>query len=308
MIYLKLMGRIGNQLFMYAAARTLQENLGGNQEIVIEDYQNYGWDGYEIKYENSLVNYDLPNVRHVHDLSIWKKSQMLIPRIVMRILTVVEGRLTPRQVYNLQRKLKKLMYSLGIVHLTDGFEDLPKKQRKHYYLNGYFQSEKYFYPIKDEIIDYFSLDQELLKIDYPNLQKIKDRNTVCISIKVQHNVGNPMYDVCNDGYYERAIQEIVKKVDDPLFFVCSDNVDYVLNNLVDVDKYDYVTQDASFPVHISLAVMAKSKHFIIGNTSFGWWAQFLSRHPDKIVIAPSRWYGTDVPCDIYQENWHTIIV
>lgn len=308
MIYLKLMGRIGNQLFMYAAARMLQENLGGNQEIVIEDYRNYGWDGYEIKYENSLVSYDLPNVRYIHDLSIWKKPQMLIPRIVMRILTVVEGRLTPRQVYNLQRKFKKLMYSLGIVHITDGFEDLPKKQRKHYYLNGYFQSEKYFYPIKDEIIDYYSLDQELLKIDYPNLQKIKDRNTVCISIKVQHNVGNPMYDVCNDGYYERAIQEIIKKVDDPLFFICSDNVDYVLNNLVDVDKYDYVTQDASFPVHISLAVMAKSKHFIIGNTSFGWWAQFLSRYPDKIVIAPSRWYGTDVPCDIYQENWHTIIV
>lgn len=117
-----------------------------------------------------------------------------------------------------------------------------------------------------------------------------------------------MYDVCSNGYWEAAIKYILEHVSEPLFFICSDNVEYVKEHLIDFDKYDVITQDTSYPVHISLAVMAQCKHFIIGNTSYGWWAQYLSQNSDKIVVAPSRWYGINVPCDIYQENWHIIEV
>ena len=87
-----------------------------------------------------------------------------------------------------------------------------------------------------------------------------------------------------------------------------DAVEYVKEHLIDTTKYDVICQDTSFPVHISLAVMAQCKHFIIGNTTFGWWAQYLCTNPEKIVMAPSRWYGTPVPCDIYQDNWTLIEV
>ena len=46
----------------------------------------------------------------------------------------------------------------------------------------------------------------------------------------------------------------------------------------------------------------------IGNTSFGWWAQYLGDYSDKIVIAPSKWYAKDVPCDLMDENWIKIDV
>ncbi|MDE5830693.1 MAG: alpha-1,2-fucosyltransferase, partial [Clostridia bacterium] len=50
------------------------------------------------------------------------------------------------------------------------------------------------------------------------------------------------------------------------------------------------------------------KHFIIGNTTFGWWAQYLAENESKIVVAPSKWMNIDMPIDIYagQKGWHLI--
>ena len=67
-------------------------------------------------------------------------------------------------------------------------------------------------------------------------------------------------------------------------------------------------QSRDFGVEKSLAVMGMCKHFVIGNTTFGWWAQFLNGRDDKIVVAPSRWMNVDMPIDIYQDNWHLIEV
>ena len=122
---------------------------------------------------------------------------------------------------------------------------------------------------------------------------------------MQHNAGNEMYDVCSKEYYEKAIYYITNNVENPLFFVCSDNVDYVKDNLIDTNKYDVICQSKDFPVHVSLAVMARCKHFIIGNTSFGWWAQYLSNVNDKKVIVPDRWYNNmgEWQYDIYMNNW-----
>ena len=67
MIYLKLQGRIGNQLFMYAAARMVQILQGDDQEIIIEDCNNI-----KEGYLSVLNEYELPNVRFVHNLDIYR--------------------------------------------------------------------------------------------------------------------------------------------------------------------------------------------------------------------------------------------
>jgi len=303
MIYLKLQGRIGNQLFMYAAARMVQLQQGDNQEIVIEDCNNIAEN-----YDTVLDRYSLDNVRFVHDLSLYRSPRMIVKRWASYIIKAIEIGKTPRWKYEFEKKHQALFNKLGIIRAVDGYIDLPEKYCKDTYMYGFFQSEKYFFPIRDEIKKVFAIEDEVLKSGYPDLEKIQNSNTVCISIKVQHNAGNPMYDVCDRAYYEKAISIILDKVDSPLFFVCSDNVQYVLENLIDSEKYDVVLQNSSYPVHIMLAIMAHSKHFVIGNTSFGWWAQYLSDNPNKIVIAPSKWYGIDVPCDIYQDNWTLIEV
>ena len=123
---------------------------------------------------------------------------------------------------------------------------------------------------------------------------------------MEHNVGSELYDVCDMEYWKKAIKYITENVENPLFFICSDNVQYVVDNLIDTNQFDYVCQSKDYPVHISLAAMNECKHFIIGNTTFGWWAQYLSKSQNKIVVAPSRWMRVEMPIDIYQEGWHLI--
>ena len=176
-------------------------------------------------------------------------------------------------------------------------------KRKNIIIHGYFQSEKYFKNISADIKNEFSLENNQQLSLYPNIDKIRKRNTVCISIKVEHNVGNEMYDVCTKKYWEDAIKYMIDNVDDPLFFICSDNVEYVKNNLIDCEKYDVVCQAKNYPSPVALAAMAQSKHFIIGNTTFGWWAQYLSKNSNKIVVAPKKWMNCEMPIDIYQDNW-----
>lgn len=302
MIYLKLMGRIGNQLFMYAYARKLQKERGDKDTIIIDDSDNHNPEGADLYYENSLINYQLENVKFVHDKSFYNSFKMLPIRFIIKIMHIISRKKNHRSLHDFQVKFQRFFNLFGIYCLQDGYENLSVKG-DNIYLFGYFQSEKFFLGVEDELKTKFSLSEELEYINYPCLDIITKRNTVCISIKVQHNVGNIMYDVCSRDYYANAIEYILRHVSNPLFFVCSDNVEYVKANLIDTTKYDVVFQSYDLPVHVQLAVMAKCKHYIIGNSSYAWWAQYLSCFPKKIVIAPKKWYGIDVPCDIYQDNW-----
>mgnify|MGYP000139365863 CR=1 FL=1 len=66
--------------------------------------------------------------------------------------------------------------------------------------------------------------------------------------------------------------------------------------------------DLNNPDYVEMYLMSKCKHFIISNSTFSWWAQYLSTNESKIVIAPSRWgnlsyKGENVQTDIYEDDW-----
>ncbi len=306
MIYLELEGRIGNQIFMYAAARTLQLNSPDNPEIYIDDSRVK-----KLNWEDSLPFYDLPGVSgYVDDRSVLKKAKLGAAERAIFWHRHIGTRLYPtfRSRYEFELRNKENFLRKGLIRCENGYIPLPDSVNKDVYMSGFFQSPKYFEDNKDEIVKLFGIEDKVLESNYPGIEKIRNRNSVCISIKVEHNVGSQMYDVCTREYWEKAIEHITKNVEKPLFFICSDNVPYVLEHFIDANKYDVVLQSREYPVQISLGVMAHCKHFIIGNTSFGWWAQYLSKNPDKIVITPSKWYGMDVPCDLYMDNWTKIEV
>lgn len=303
MIYLILKGRIGNQLFMFSTAYTLWRMRGSKELIVIDDADNQCHN-----YLNSLMEYPLENVKFVHDRKYLNSYKYWLKKRDYIKYQIAVSKMSYREKYLYELKNQIKFNRKGLFICENGYMDYPVKMPRNILVDGYFQSEKFFEKYKNEIIKIFSLKEEVNHSNYPNLELIRSRNTVCLSIKVQHNVGSEMYDVCSKEYWEQAIQYMTEHVENPLFFVCSDNVLYVKENLIDCNRYDIIEQAFDYPVHISLAVMAQCKHFIIGNTSFGWWAQYLCENENKIVVTPSRWYGIDVPCDIYQENWHSIEV
>ena len=307
MIVVKEVGRIGNQLFMYAIAEAIRQRRGRNEKIVFYDKEIL-----DDHWKNSLEDYNLPNVEFCHDysnLSLATKFQM---KVIVRLFYKSYGffRLFFRGLQRLRYEsfFQPLLNFFGVVSCINGYTKVSTLFVSHVYMTGYFQSEQYFQDIAPQIKQSFTYRLPMLrKKDY--VQQLEVRNSVCISIKVEHNAGSALFDVCDKNYYTQAIEYIKQHVENPLFFICSDNVPYVLEHFIDAKKYDYICQEKELPVSDSLTIMSACKHFIIGNTSFGWWAQYLSSNPNKIVIAPSMWYrDRNHPCDIYQQNWHLIDV
>lgn len=302
-IYLPLQGRIGNQLFQYAFARKLQLEIPNNPTIIMDDS-----DIIRCNWENSLTYYNLPNVEYIHESILEKRFVMSKQYFLRKIYRVLTRNKDYMDKFKIEQKLTPFLNKNGLFFCENGYIEHHLNINKPIYIEGYFQSPKYFDNIKKDLLTLFDGEQFSEYDTYPGIQKLRERNSVCISVKVEHNVGSSMYDVCSMEYWKEAIQYIIENVENPLFFICSDNVDYVLEHLIDASKYDYVVQDRSKPVYVSLAVMSECKHFIIGNTTFGWWAQYLSKSTNKIVVAPSRWMAIDMPIDLYDDNWYLINV
>lgn len=302
MILLRLDGRIGNQLFMYAFAKSIS-NKRNNELIVIDDKESI-----KRHYHNSLMDYMLDNVKYVHDHKIFYKPEFIKQNIIFFIYRVLRKFLNFNQRFLLEKKCQKFFNRNGLILCENGYLDYTVPSTKNIFINGYFQSDKYFKDVRNEILKSFTFDNATMENYFPDIMKIRSRNSVCISIKVQHNVGNSMYDVCNDGYWQKAIDYICKNIENPLFFICSDNVEYVKENLIDCSRYDVIFQDPKIPVNVSLSIMGQCKHFVIGNTTFGWWAQYLCKYDKKIVVAPSKWMKVNMPIDIYQTGWYLVEV
>ena len=298
MIALILRGRIGNQLFMYAYARALQLERGEQEELII-----YDADVLTVGWINSLKAYKLPNVRYISDWKQFKRELGIGNRIGLSLYQrLIEKKRDYLEKYKYEQRYKRLLNWLGVAACENGYLDL-KPVGKNILLSGYFQSEKYFEKYKNKIKKELDLTNCAFRANPDMANFITSNNTVCISIKVEHNVGSKLYDVCTKKYWQDAIAYIIKHVENPAFLICSDNVDYVCRNLIDTEKYPTMVQDKNMPVEVSLAMMSLSSHFIIGNTTYGWWAQYLCNNKDKTVIAPSQWMLVDMPIDIYQSEW-----
>lgn len=303
MIFLILKGRIGNQLFQYAIARMIQEELGEKTRIIIDESEVL-----ERNWADSLRAYPLPEVEYVQDRKLLKTKGFIIPYLMLCFYYKFIYKTNYCRKYKLEKIFEPILNHFGLVAIENGYLPYKINKKRNTIIYGFFQSELYFERISNRLKSELDLIGELDKSLYPGIDRLKKRNSICISVMVENGLKNPMYDVCKKEYWEKAIEYMLEQVDNPLFFVCSDNVEYVKEHFIDCEKYDVICQAKGFPVHLSLAAMSLCRHFIIGNTTFGWWAQYLAENESKIVVAPAKWMNIDMPVDIYagQKGWHLI--
>lgn len=157
---------------------------------------------------------------------------------------------------------------------------------------GFFQSEKYFKNIESIIKKEFTLKDSLSLIaqSFAN-QIIQNPNSVSIHIRRGDYVSNPSankhHGICDLEYYRKAILKIKKSVESPLYFIFSDDIEWVKENLK-IDNATYVS-NPQIQDYEELILMSKCNHHIIANSSFSWWGAWLNPNSDKIVIAPRQW-------------------
>ncbi len=111
--------------------------------------------------------------------------------------------------------------------------------------------------------------------------------------------------MCSNEYYTNAVKYLSQKIDDLKLFIFSDEPGWVKNNLRFNQETYYIENNTVDNSYEDFRLMSFCKHNIIANSSFSWWAAWLNDNPDKIIIAPIRWFNVkDIDTsDLIPEEW-----
>ena len=168
-------------------------------------------------------------------------------------------------------------------------------------LVGFFQSEKYFKHIGDELRKDFTFRKPHVD-DYNEISEVMD-NPIAIHIRRGDFIRNYMnHHNLSLDYYEKALnkfdsnRQVIIFSDDPQWCVKQD--------LFESDRF--LVSEVGDP-YSDLLIMSKCSDFIIANSTFSWWGAWLCDNKDKVVICPSIWFGVnnqdkDIK-DLYPEEW-----
>lgn len=168
----------------------------------------------------------------------------------------------------------------------------PSDNLKNVFTIGSFENEKYFCNIKNELCYEFTPKHEELPENKNLYDVIRSGNSVCLAVRrgdflLKEN--KKTFNVCDLNYFQKAVDYMLKYVENPLFIVFSNDIEWVKANLRINGKVYY--ESGKDPVWETFRLMYSCKHFIISNSTFHWWAQYISSNPEKIVVSPNLWYN-----------------
>lgn len=158
------------------------------------------------------------------------------------------------------------------------------------YLEGYWQSERYFLAIQEIIKREFTIKCEPDDENKQLAEKIIQTNSVSVHFRRRHDYPH-IHPSCDLGYYDRSRDFITTRLPDPHFYVFSDDMVWAKENVRYQPETTYVTHNGSERNYEDLRLMSLCKHNVIANSSFSWWAAWLNPDPNKIVLAPSQWFS-----------------
>lgn len=268
-------GGLGNQMTQYAFYREL-EFLGYDVKLYIGGFRHYTLhNGYELDKVFGVV----PNYATEKDV---QKFYSLFNRIRKKIWC--KDNIVIQKHYNFNPSY--LNYN------TDSFID------------GYWQSERYFADVIDLVRKDFSFPQ-LSEKNQDIAIKIAEYNSVSIHVRRGDYVGHSLYEgICDIDYYNRALLEITRNIESPIFFVFSNDLLWCRENL-QLDNAVYVDINDTENGYRDLQLMSLCKHNILANSSFSWWAGWLNAYPDKLVIVPKKFFNGETydESDLYPDEW-----
>lgn len=171
------------------------------------------------------------------------------------------------------------------------------------FLEGYWQSEKYFFDIKDIIKQEFTLKYVP---NHPIIEEII--NTSSVSLHIRRGdylyVATKELGVCSSEYYNKSIQRIYELVQDPKFFIFGGDESWARQHLnLPNARYIEAREQTSYE---DIYLMTLCKHNIIANSSFSWWGAYLGEFSSKIVLYPTPWFKKVKTDDLPLAAWEGV--
>lgn len=207
------------------------------------------------------------------------------------------------------KKVKMLSYEnyTTIREVGHRFNERLITVKDNSYLIGYWQNEKYFKSIREELCNCFLLKKYSQKFQEYECLHIK--NAVSIHIRRGDYVSEPhtnqYHGICPINYYTDALAYLYNYIDISKILIFSDDKQWVKDNL-NLSSYGTpIIVEGLTPVE-ELKLMSKCQHNIIANSTFSWWAAWLNQNTDKIIIAPKKWFNNvqaNSEQEIVPNNW-----
>lgn len=178
------------------------------------------------------------------------------------------------------------------------------------YLVGYWQTEKYFTSIENIIRNDFIFKDAPDEVNKKMLAEIDSSSSVCIHVRHGDNATPKasQHGVLPLSYYYKAIEDLLKTVESPHFYVFSDDPEWAKGNLHLEFPSTFVSHNGDEKNYEDLRLMSHCRHHIIGNSTFSWWGAWLGKKPGQLVYAPNRYYiNINIPVyDFYPASWKLI--
>lgn len=263
-------GGLGNQMFQYAAGLALSERLGAELSVDIRHYER------KDRGDRRLG---------LRDFGIELQSTRVPPfKIGRRVASAL--RLLPNPFRG----------GTSLVSV-EGFDPQFHQLSAPAALSGHFQSWRYLAGHEASVRRVFDVG----RLATPRTASLaadiaKARNPVAVHIRRGDYTISPesiaFFGLLHADYYRAAKTELEAKVEDPTYFLFSDQVDVALTELAGWQGLRPVT---GFSAYEDMYLMSSCKHFIIANSTFSWWAAWLGAAPDKVVAGPKQWFGPAYP-------------
>lgn len=276
MIIVNLIGGLGNQMFQYAAGRAVSLRLAAPLRLDVSGFAGYGLhQGFELS-RVFACNPEIATEKEVRDLLGWRASS-LARKILMRpSLAMLHGTTLVVDPH---------------FHYWPGIREVSHDA----FLAGYWQSEKYFNDASETIRADFTFRQPLSKQNAELAGRIDQTMAVSLHVRRGDYASNPKtnmaHGLCSLEYYRAAVLHMAEHIERPEFFVFSDDIAWVKANLEIDFPRRYVDHNQGAESYNDMRLMSLCRHHIIANSSFSWWGAWLNPDPDKIVIAPRRWFA-----------------
>ena len=255
MIIANIAGGLGNQMFQYALGKAI--SLDKNTELLlhIKDTHNNQHNGFQLK--------------HVFNLQNKIAKQADIKKVLgFRANPWIMRRMRSRNWLRGNRYFCELYY-----HYTDAVFNVSDNA----FIQGYWQSEKYFIKYKDKILRDYSFNKNISQINKDIIKKIKAHTSVSIHVRRGDYLSanaHKVHGVMNVDYYDRAISLLNMQEKHILYMIFSDDFGWVeacLLSLLKDNEYIMVTHNNGEQSYNDMMLMSLCDHNIIANSSFSWW-------------------------------------
>lgn len=288
MITVRLIGGLGNQLFQYTIGRMLAIQNRVPLQLDTSVYNHPDAKSYKLHYFN--INAAIAKTKEVDRINNLYESNALYPKLFRS----AERRFLPKYKWRYYKEAGYYQYDSQLMQV-----------KSPVLLEGFWQHYKYYQNIHPAILQELTLREQYQTGAPPILSEIEqDIHAVSMHIRRGDYVSDPnnlnYFGVQPVSYYKKAMEYMKAHLKTPVFYVFSDDLNWVKANLNIDEQAVYVNMEGDKD-YLELYAMSRCRHHIIANSSFSWWGAFLNKRPDKIVVAPAQWLADE------EENKHVAI-